>query len=250
MSYGYQEYGGNPYDATPGSETGHGQPIQTQASSNYSQATTPAQGYNASNPYNTANIPSQQHSSGNTATSDVQPASQTYGDPHTDSTAYASGGVVHMKAPRETLSNQEFLGRVESIRGQIRELTNNVGEIGATHQRLLASPDTSHAQLDSLVSNTQILNTKIKDQIRSLEVDAVASGNSTTKTTQIQTLKRHFRSQLEDYQKEEQSYRRRYQDQIAREYKIVNPDATEGEVREAAEADWGNEGVFQTAVSA
>jgi syntaxin 1B/2/3 len=29
----------------------------------------------------------------------------------------------------------------------------------------------------------------------------------------------------------------------------VNPDASEAEVSEAAEMDWGSEGVFQTAVS-
>merc|ERR1711939_421175 len=35
---------------------------------------------------------------------------------------------------------------------------------------------------------------------------------------------------------------------IARQYRIVNPEATDSEVQEAADADWGNEGVFQTAL--
>ena len=274
MSYGYQEYSGNPYDATPGSESRYGDqpnPV-TQASSNYSQATTPAQGYGAPNPYGT---------SAGAATSHP-PLPQSYGTPaghqqgaydaapdggaydnsqgggygNTQTTGYgnAQGGygqpnVVQMPAPRQALSNQEFLQRVEGIRGQIRQLTANVGEIGSVHQRLLSSPDSTHSQLDSLVSQTQILNTQIQDQIRQLEADSLKSGDNTTKKSQIRTLKGHFRTQLEDYQKEEQAYKKRYQDQIAREYRIVNPDASESEVREASEADWGNEGVFQTAVS-
>ena len=61
-------------------------------------------------------------------------------------------------------------------------------------------------------------------------------------------LKRGFKRELENYQQEESEYRLRYREQIARQYRIVNPDATDSEVNEAANADWGDEGVFQTAV--
>lgn len=47
---------------------------------------------------------------------------------------------------------------------------------------------------------------------------------------------------------EEANYEKRYREQIARQYRIVNPDATDAEVHEASQADWGNEGVFQTAL--
>jgi syntaxin 1B/2/3 len=61
-------------------------------------------------------------------------------------------------------------------------------------------------------------------------------------------LQNQFREQLEEYREEEIAYKRRYQAQIERQYRIVNPDATEEEVREAGTADWGDDGVFQTAV--
>lgn len=151
-------------------------------------------------------------------------------------------------APSTILSNQDFLQRVESIRASIRTLTTNVSEIGMLHQRALSSPQTSQTQLDNLTTQTQILNTTIKDQIKYLEMDAAKSGKNTTKDSQIRTLKGQFKNQLEDYQKEETTYRKRYQEQIAREYRIVNPEASESEVMEASTADWGNEGVFQTAL--
>lgn len=62
-------------------------------------------------------------------------------------------------------------------------------------------------------------------------------------------MKRTFKKQLEDYQKEERDYEVRYREAIARQYRIVNPDASEQEIEEAANANWGDEGVFQTAVS-
>lgn len=147
------------------------------------------------------------------------------------------------------MTNQDFLTRVEGVKSEIRQLTTNIGEIGSIHQRLLGSPDSgSSAQLDNVVSSTQILNTQIKDQIKQLEYDAAKSNRNQTKDSQIRTLKSNFKSQLEDFQKEEQTYRGRYKEQIARQYRIVNPDASDGEVREAADANWGDEGVFQTAV--
>jgi syntaxin 1B/2/3 len=59
------------------------------------------------------------------------------------------------------------------------------------------------------------------------------------KSRQAKQVKGEFEKALSDYQKEEIDYRNRYRDQIARQYKV----------KEAGELDWGNEGVFTTAVS-
>lgn len=100
-----------------------------------------------------------------------------------------------------------------------------------------------------MTTQTQILNTRIRDQIKFLETDAARSGGAVAKDSQIRSLKNMFKSRLEQYQDEERQYRKRYQEQIARQYRIVNPEASEEEVREASTANWGDEGVFQTAVS-
>lgn len=158
------------------------------------------------------------------------------------SQGYAAGGS-------SVMSNQDFLGRVEGARGDIRTLTQNVAEIGSIHQRVLNTPDSSaQSQLESLTSQTQVLNTQIKDQIKRLELDAAKSGGNTTKDSQVRTLKQNFKSQLEDYQRVESTYRERYKDQIGRQYKIVNPNASDSEVREAMDTDWNDQGVFESAV--
>lgn len=100
-----------------------------------------------------------------------------------------------------------------------------------------------------MITQTQVLNTSVKDQIKFLETDAARSRDNQVKNTQVGQLKTSFTKQLQEYRLEEANYEKRYREQIARQYRIVNPEATDAEVHEASQADWGNEGVFQTAVS-
>ncbi|KAH8670982.1 putative syntaxin-like protein psy1 [Xylariales sp. PMI_506] len=151
-----------------------------------------------------------------------------------------------------TLSQQDFLQRVSVLRDQISAFTGNVQAIASLHQRALAETDGGLAaqQLDALVTETQGLIQGIRDQLKFLATDAsrTTDGSKNLKDQQVGTIKNNFERELRNYQTEESTYRGRYRDQIARQYRIVNPDASEEEVRQAAEADWGNEGVFQTAL--
>lgn len=151
-----------------------------------------------------------------------------------------------------TLSQQDFLSRIGHLREQIGTLTTNIQAIASLHQRALAESDggLSAQQLERLVADTQGLNQGIRDQLKFLATDAsrTTDVSKSVKEQHIQTIKNSFERELRNYQQEEGQYRQRYRDQIARQYRIVNPDATEDEVRQATEADWGNEGVFQTAV--
>ncbi|KAI0505957.1 t-SNARE [Xylaria bambusicola] len=152
----------------------------------------------------------------------------------------------------QTLPQQEFLGRIDFLRNEIGTLTNNVQAIASLHQRSLAEADsgTSAQQLERIIAETQSLNAGIRDQLKFLANDAhrTTDGSRAVKDRQISTIKAQFERELQAYQQEERSFQSRYRDQIARQYRIVNPDATEDEVRQATEADWGNEGVFQTAL--
>ena len=148
------------------------------------------------------------------------------------------------------MSQQDFLARIDGTKSRINQLSNSIAEIANIHQRMLSSPDNnSTAQLESIVTQTQLKNTQIKDEIKFLERDAAREPNNSFKRTQADSLKRTFKKQLEDFQKEESDYSKRYREAIARQYRIVNPEATEQEVQEASNADWGDEGIFTQAVS-
>ncbi|KAI0134495.1 syntaxin-like protein psy1 [Xylariales sp. AK1849] len=151
-----------------------------------------------------------------------------------------------------TLSQQDFLQRVSLLRDEINTLSKNVQAIASLHQRALAESDggLSAQQLERLVAETNALNQGIRDQLKFLATDAskTTDGSRNLKDQQVNTIKSNFERELRAYQQEEGNYRSRYRDQIARQYRIVNPDATDDEVHQATEADWGNEGVFQTAL--
>lgn len=150
-----------------------------------------------------------------------------------------------------TLSQQDFLQRVSHVRNEIRSLGSDVHGIASLHHAALGGSDeTAQRRLDSLVAATQLKNTSIRDQIRALKADVerTTDGSAGMKKRQFEALNGDFKKELQNFLQEEQQYRDRYRDQIARQYRIVNPEATDDEVRQAADADWGNEGVFQTAV--
>lgn len=165
---------------------------------------------------------------------------------------YSNAGAPGASHTSSVLTQQDFLARVDYAKAEIRQLSSNIQEIASLHQRALSSPDSNaSASLENLVTQTQLKNTQIRDQIKYLEADAVKTqdGTKSVKARQAKTLKTDFEKSLKDYQQEEVAYRQRYRDQIARQYRIVNPEASEQEVQEASNMDWGSEGVFQTAVS-
>ncbi|KAJ4406934.1 hypothetical protein N0V82_010035 [Gnomoniopsis sp. IMI 355080] len=157
----------------------------------------------------------------------------------------ASSGAV--------LSQQEFLSRTNDVRGEIRSLATDVQRISQLHQAALSgSDDSAQRRLDDLVASTQNKNNSIREQLRSLKADVeqtpLNSSGASTKKSQWEVLNRDFQKELQGYLQEEQGFKARYRDGIQRQYRIVNPDASEDEVRRAAEMDWGSEGVFQSAL--
>jgi len=164
---------------------------------------------------------------------------------------YSNAGAPGVPSASTILTQQAFLERVDFAKSEIRELSSNITEIASLHQRTLTSSDSnSPAHLEDLITQTQLKNTQIRDQIKFLERDAIKTedGTKSVKVPQAKQLKGEFEKALRDYQQEEFAYKKRYREQIERQFRIVNPQATEAEVQEAADLDWGTEGVFQTAL--
>jgi syntaxin 1B/2/3 len=164
---------------------------------------------------------------------------------------YSNSGTPGIPTSSTILSQQEFLGKVDTAKNDIRELSSSIQKIASLHQASLTLPDNVAQNLEKAVTDTQVMNMKIRGQIKSLELDAAKTqdGTKTVKARQVKQLKAEFEKALKDYQQEEVTYRQRYREQIARQYKIVYPDASDARAIEASEEDWSSEGVFQSAVS-
>ena len=93
---------------------------------------------------------------------------------------YSNAGAPAAPTSSTVLSQQDYLARVDYAKGEIRGLSSNIQEIASLHQRALSSPDSnSSAQLENLVTQTQLKNTQIRDQIKYLELDALKTQDGT-----------------------------------------------------------------------
>ncbi|KAK3984244.1 t-SNARE [Cladorrhinum sp. PSN332] len=215
----------NPYNQGPSAESGYGygQPQQQQQQDQYEMQSYGGQQYGS--PYG-GNQP-------------YDPPQQGY------------GMAQQPQQSGHVLSQNDFLQRVSAIRQEIQSLTANIRDIETLHGRALADTDgNAQSQLDALVAETQLKNTSIRGQIQSLKSDTerTQDGSFNVKKRQFESLNNDFKETIQNFLREEQAYKQRYREQIARQYRIVNPQATEAEVQQAADADWGDEGIFQTAV--
>jgi syntaxin 1B/2/3 len=152
-----------------------------------------------------------------------------------------------MPTNTKPLTQEDFLKYIQSVKQQIGELQKHIGQISTLHDRALNNPDSSSStQLESVVAQAHTSMGHIQNSIKHMERDGK---NDAWKVKHTKQVKISFQEQLQEYQKVEMKYRQGCQNQIARQYRIINPEASADEVDAASKMDWGNEGVFQAAVS-
>ncbi|KAI7116214.1 hypothetical protein KC352_g34105, partial [Hortaea werneckii] len=161
----YASDGGNPYGGGGGGygQSPYGQPAQSSYGappqmqhqpSNYSQTADSTYSQQQGAPAGAPPMPGQQQQQPHVPGQPIQPGQN----------------VQYVQPAPSVLSNQDFLSRVEAVKADIRTLTTHVGQIASLHQRALSSPDSGAGQsLESMITQTQVLNTSIKDQIKFLE---------------------------------------------------------------------------------
>lgn len=143
-----------------------------------------------------------------------------------------------------------FLAEVTATKKLLANMSSYIENIKNLHKHALDSPDSSSstAQLEAVVTETQLNNGTIRDRIKYLQADAVNS-RSEWKKRQVNLLRDEFQQKLAGYNRQEKEFRDEYKQQIQRQYRIVYPNASQAEVEQASEQNWSNEGVFQQAVS-
>ncbi|PWW72062.1 t-SNARE, partial [Tuber magnatum] len=146
-------------------------------------------------------------------------------------------------------SQQEFFGEVNELREGIDQVKANITRIESLHQRSLTDIDESTSsqtqhQLDSLVAETSALNSALANRIRGLKGKAATDPS---KAPQVNNLDRSFKDVLRKYQSVEATFQKRAREQMARQYRIVRPDATEQEVEEACSDGQGQQ-IFSQAL--
>ncbi|KFY42368.1 hypothetical protein V494_02449 [Pseudogymnoascus sp. VKM F-4513 (FW-928)] len=143
-----------------------------------------------------------------------------------------------------------ILNECREIDKGIDAIERNLETIRMLQQRALDDPDSSqqsatNSQLDSMSSETMTMYRSFAARIKSLKQQP--ESGSPKNAPQLGKVDRKLKAAINQYQNVESDFRKKLQAQMARQYKIVRPDASEAEVREAVE-DTSNQQVFSQAL--
>ncbi|KAI2783757.1 t-SNARE [Daldinia loculata] len=142
-----------------------------------------------------------------------------------------------------------ILGEVTEINRGIDMIDRNLDQLKMLQQRALDDADASassntNRQLDALSSETMAHYRSLTDRVRQLKSNPESQQKF---AQQVRRVDSRLKDAIRAYQGVESAFRKKTQEQMARQYRIVRPDADEEEVRAAVEDQTGGQ-VFQQAL--
>ncbi|KAK6860531.1 t-SNARE [Apiospora arundinis] len=142
-----------------------------------------------------------------------------------------------------------ILNECRDINQGIDKIEANLKQMAMLQQRSLSDADTSsgshtNRELDSLSTDTMAQYRSLTERVR--QVKSNKESNSAKNNPQVTKTDRRLKSAINAYQTNESEFRKKTQDQVARQYRIVNPEASEGEIRDAVQDSSGQ--IFQQAM--
>lgn len=132
-----------------------------------------------------------------------------------------------------------ILNECRDIDRGIDQIKANLNNLTTLQQRALDDPDSSaqsstNRQLDALSSETMTMYRNFAGRIRVLK--SQPDSGSPKNAPQVGRVDRSLKTAIQEYQSLDSAFRKKLQDQMARQYRIVRSDATDDEVRRAVEA--------------
>ena len=143
-----------------------------------------------------------------------------------------------------------ILNDCKDIDRGIDSVLRNIDQIKYLQQRALDDPDASRdtkssRDLRALNDDTQALTSALKDRLQKIKNRPEAG--ETSNRAQVTRVNRKLQDAIQEKQRVDSDFRRKLTEQNERQYRIVRPDASEAEVKEAC-ADPAGMQVFSQAV--
>lgn len=143
-----------------------------------------------------------------------------------------------------------ILNECRSIDRGIDQIDQNLNQLRMLQDRSLneadASSSTTSKQLDSLASDTMALYRQLTERVR--QVKSQREAQQPKNAPQVGRVDRRLKQAIQSYQQVESAFRKKTQDQMARQYRIVRPDASESEVSAVVEDTAAGSQMFQQAM--
>lgn len=143
----------------------------------------------------------------------------------------------------------QFMNNINSINENLNHYESIINNIDSLHKNLLTQVSEEKEieirhQLDNLISQASNLQYQLKADIKSAQQDGLHDAN---KQAQAENSRQKFLKLIQDYRIIDSNYKDENKEQAKRQYKIVQPEATEEEV-EAAISDVGGQQIFSQAL--
>lgn len=143
----------------------------------------------------------------------------------------------------------QFMNNINSINENLNHYESIINNIDSLHKNLLTQVSEEKEieirhQLDNLISQASNLQYQLKTDIKSAQQDGLHDAN---KQAQAENSRQKFLKLIQDYRIIDSNYKDENKEQAKRQYKIVQPEATEEEV-EAAISDVGGQQIFSQAL--
>jgi len=137
-----------------------------------------------------------------------------------------------------------ILNECTQVSGELSNLERRLDDIRKEQRRYVDDPSNSQ-MIENMSADLMSQYSALTEQVRRLKgrLDA----NSPRNKGQIGKVDRDLKRAINEYQRVEADFRRQLQESQARQYKIVNPNATEEEI-ERVTADNPNQQIFQQAL--
>lgn len=164
----------------------------------------------------------------------------------------ATGAVVNSGGASSGHGNGdfvEFMGRINSINGSLDAYEGVINNIDAVHKSLLTQVSEERElevrhQLDSLIAQAGNLQYQLKSDIKAAQQDGLHDANM---QAQAENSRQRFLKLIQDYRIIDSNYKEENKEQAKRQYRIIQPEATDEEV-EAAISDVGGQQIFSQAL--
>eukprot|EP00123_Amoebidium_parasiticum_P021964 comp7702_c0_seq1/m.3338 comp7702_c0_seq1/g.3338 ORF comp7702_c0_seq1/g.3338 comp7702_c0_seq1/m.3338 type:complete len:300 (-) comp7702_c0_seq1:325-1224(-) len=153
---------------------------------------------------------------------------------------------------------QDFLKRCEGVKNDIAQIEENIKKVADKHGQALAAINDKQAQqnkqeLEDLMAEVTRLGNRVRKELKKMDAENKATppedlGKAIPrmKKQQQNTLGRKFGEVMTEYNDTQAKYKQKYRDRVTRQYKIVDPTATDQEVEKAVDDAMENgKNIFQ-----
>ncbi|AAS53235.1 AFL139Wp [Eremothecium gossypii ATCC 10895] len=142
-----------------------------------------------------------------------------------------------------------FMNGIGQINNELDRYSQLIGQIDVYQKRLLTEVNEEQEimlrkQLDVFASQASDLQYQLKDDIKRAQQQAAGD---MSKEAQAENSRQRFLKLIQDYRITEANYRENNKEQAKRQYRIIQPEATDDEV-EAAISDVGGQQIFSQAL--